>query len=760
MAEANGPQIGHWRCHMAAFVIAQDNTTATIRVQSCFQALGWGYAVSNFNTARCYCDGQDTGYRSVGAVNVPSGGNAILVMLQHDFRVAKTDKNRTVRCLAGFHLGGYETGTSEASLNLSIGAQAWNKPNAPSGLSVSRVDDSSATLRWVNHPDNANRKPYTQIIIDRCDAADGGAQGAWRAVATLAGTASSWKGAGLRSNGRYGYRILARNKAGDSAHVQAPWLYTTPDAPRGVTAVKTSESLITVSGDVSNSWPSKVMVERQTGSDSWQTLGDATVVNGNASYSDSTPPAGTVTYRMTVARNTTGDPSSPLLYSIPATSNTVTTITPPLAPTITSPLQGAAVDISDEEYQRTGLPVTWTPNHPDGSAQTAAQIEYSRTTDGDFSDVQTLTGQVTGSATTYGLELASFWGLYRVRVRTKGLADDWGAWSDYRTFNVGDPPTVVVYEPPDNGEITSVPFWVRWSVTIPEFNGGFSDGMLTLSSQSGQMLGRWPFIEGVVGTQVRPDMYLPGNGETMTATVTVRDGLGLTGSDSSVFTANYTPPGPITGIVDYTEGYAANITVAYSQQTPETVNASVSRVNPDGSLLMLDENVEDKGTVTDPLPPLNTDYSYRLTAYASSGAANSVDIPARVEAEFAVLNFGSDAGEYLRFAYDATFRHELTHATTEYHFARGSASQAYPSSYALRQTDRHISVDCSWTWDSSWYLKALDLAARHTYAWYREPSGFRAYVKAEQSISVDEADNRRIGYSADLTQLVWEEPVI
>lgn len=39
-------------------------------------------------------------------------------------------------------------------------------------------------------------------------------------------------------------------------------------------------------------------------------------------------------------------------------------------------------------------------------------------------------------------------------------------------------------------------------------------------------------------------------------------------------------------------------------------------------------------------------------------------------------------------------------------------------------------------------------------------SGLRVYVKAEQSVSVDIADKKNISYSADLTQLTWEEPVL
>ena len=162
----------------------------------------------------------------------------------------------------------------------------------------------------------------------------------------------------------------------------------------------------------------------------------------------------------------------------------------------------------------------------------------------------------------------------------------------------------------------------------------------------------------------------------------------------------------------------------------------------------------------DPIPPLNTDFHYMVVAYTAMGTTIARMVDARIESGFGVLNFGTDAGQTLLLGYNNTVSHKRSHSTSEFHFARGDGANALPSSYELDQLDSTVSVTGVWEWDQALWLRILSLADGYPYAWYREPSGLRVYVKAEQSVSVDIADKKNISYSADLTQLTWEEPVL
>jgi hypothetical protein len=116
--------------------------------------------------------------------------------------------------------------------------------------------------------------------------------------------------------------------------------------------------------------------------------------------------------------------------------------------------------------------VSWVPNHPDGSQQTAAQVE--------FSGPSAITESVT-TAKSIKKSLAK--GSWRVRVRTKGLHADWGAWSDYVPFVVADYPSCWVASPATDGVlIDSVPMTVQVSASDET---GIANATLTLSEVGG-----------------------------------------------------------------------------------------------------------------------------------------------------------------------------------------------------------------------------------------------------------------------------------
>lgn len=744
MADGYGNLVNNaWRCWCAAWVVSETDTTATIRVEARQQTVN-GWTLVGWAAGSVYCDGQ-TGSGNSASQTIPTNG--YVVRYSRDFTVSKSASARNVWCSASVTWNGTGAGSSNAGVNVAIGGIRYKKPNAPSNLSIARVDDTAASLTWKNNPDNGALKPYAQVIIDKRALTGGGSWGAWGTLATLGGTTANYKATGLSPNCRYQFRIIARNTAGDSDHVSFQTISTTPAAPKSVTAVKTGASTVTVTADVSNSSPSWVTFRRSTDGgvtwDSLATTAETGIVpsNGKAVYVDTAAPAGTVRYRCFTRRIILGDTKSDdlslsLASQDPTDSNTVTTITPPLAPTITAPHSGSVW------ANPATVRVQWTANHPDGSAQTEAQVEAT------YPDGGTWTGDA-GTADHYALWCGTS-GQWSVRVRTRGLHADWGAWSNPVSFTVHYPPTVVVTEP--GGDITAMPFDVAWSVSDQT---GVSEQTVTISGDNGQTTLTVP--PSKTGVTVTASDYLPVNGEQVTITVSVRGGSGLTGSSSILRTVSYTPPATPSATVTQDDELRAAVTIRYgSGSRPATVGVDVSRVDEDGTVTPIATGLLDGQQAIDPLPPLNAPIAYRLTAWAESGASASTDVPATVDSAHNALSFGSDAGIVLLLGWSVSSQRDITHDTVAYDFADDSPYETVYDSGLVHAVTR---LSDTRIWARADYLRILDLAERYSSAWYRDVSGLREHVMVDQSMSDSWEQARTITWSATMTRIPWKEPV-
>lgn len=744
MADAYGNQIGHWKVKVNAWVVSYTATTDTVRIQAIgVMSSGW-YTESYNVTASVWINGvTSSSDASLGFQRLNPGER---VLYTHDFVVNKTEGARGLSCRAKLTLPYGEPGTSTASVTVSVGGIQYSKPNAPSSLSIARVDDSAANLTWRNNPDDKNRKPYKQVIVDRQSGTGGGSVGGWGMIAALGGGASNYRATGLKANSKYNFRILARNTAGDSAHVNFTTLYTTPAAPKSVKAVKTGDKTVQITADASNTYAWSVDFERSTDNGAtWTSISRGeTVKNGKVTITDEDAPAGTVLYRGRTFRFVYGDGGTSLgntgMFGPYTVSNSVTTISPPNAPTILNPVNGATYNLSD------GMTVSWKPNHPDGTNQSSAQVEYT------IGNGTAQTYTVTGSTTEFPIDVAAYYGSWKVRVRTKGLHADWGAWSDYVSFTLASAPSVVITGPDD--PVTAAPFTVAWSVAD---STGVSRQHVTVTAD-GRQAYETDVDPSLRELKVTPSMYLPANGERLTVSVTVTGGSTLSATASRLVTVAYTPPASPYMAFEQDESYAGVITVSYGTPAtgePATEYVSIYRVTDSGDLLVADRLGNHEQCI-DRIPPLNTDLQYRVVAHAPSGASSSTLVDARVESGFSVLNFDTDASEALVLGFDEQVTQSRSHATSEYHFARGD--NPLPVSFSLRQLDSTVTVSGSLDWDQALYLRMLALADEYTYAWWREGSGMRQYCKAEMSVSVDVSDDKRISYSISLTCFAWEEP--
>ena len=163
----------------------------------------------------------------------------------------------------------------------------------------------------------------------------------------------------------------------------------------------------------------------------WQTSASDTLVSilkGTDGAENMSAQAGTVQARIRKVKSSRA--------SDWATSDTVTTIAQPLAPSVRVACDPLAIGSAQV--------VSWATNHPDGSAQSAAQVELTPPTG------TAVVTDVTDATTSLSIPASSIaaTGGYRVRVRTHGVWDGWGAWSSYASFVAATLPDVAFSAPP------------------------------------------------------------------------------------------------------------------------------------------------------------------------------------------------------------------------------------------------------------------------------------------------------------------------
>lgn len=751
MADGYGNQVGYWRCHVSAWVTSHTDTTDRIHVEARWQSVAAGWDYSGWVAATVWINGQQVNH--TGNSGNKYINNSEVTVLTGDLTVAKTDGARNITCSASIAWNGFHPGSSSASCGVSVGGINYKKPNPPKNVKLTRVDDTKIKTTWQANYDNGALKPWKQIITDWRSSTGGANWGAWSNKATLNWDATNYSYTGLKANSRYQFSLYARNQAGDSSHVDSQVIYTTPAAPKSVTAVKTGDRTVQITADVSNTYASWVTLWRRVNGGDWEAVQKdgahyrLAPSNGKCVFTDSDAPGGTLEYECLVRRVIYGDGSgmsTPLddtLCSTAKVSNSVTTITPPLAPTVSCD-QGAVAPTN------TALVLRWTPNHPDGTAQTSAEVEVTGQS-GDTTTT-TITGDSTQWTRTASLQTV---GTVKFRVRTKGLDPDWGAWSAYVEVRIANPPSVVINGPAS--PVTAMPFTIAWS--IADVTG--------VSMQTIEILrGNSVAYSVSPGTDVRELQitsadFLPSNGDQLQIRVSVRGGSTLTATASILVDVEYTPPDYPQVNIQFNDDCAAVVNVVFGtgDGVPETKYATVYRVNPDGSEKLIVDNLMDGQQCIDVLPPLNTEFAYRVTSHAESGSTQDKIVSTVCESGFAVLNYGADAGSSLLLGYDLSVDHRVSHSTSEFWFASGDSS--LPVSYSTSQLNREINADSVFEWDGDLYLRLLNFADEWSYAWYREPSGQTCRVKLDMEVSVDTTERKEIHCALSMIELAWEDPI-
>lgn len=605
----------------------------------------------------------------------------------------------------------------------------YTTPQAPTGASAKYRSDTSVSVTW-SRPSTADAS-WGGVRIQR--SVDGGA---YAQIATVATGASNYTDSSTSAGHSYAYRVVAYTPTGLTAYAQTGTVYTTPTAPKSVSASSVSATEASVSASGASAYADGYEFEHRVGAGgSWGERKSAKTPSASMASA-----AGDNWYR---ARAYKGS-----LYSAwTSTAESIVTVAQPLAPSVS--VQAVAPAGSQ-------VTVSWTPNHPDGSAVSGSQVEVT-----DAGGSVSVVG-VSGTATSTTVSLPAK-GTYRFRVRTKGVwaesNDGWGAWSAYSVTDTYDLPKVEVTSPGE--KIGSIPFTVAWSAT--DETGITAQEMAIADSAGGVVFSCEPGV-GVSSVSIDAGDFAPVNGATYTVTVSVTAGSSLSGSASSRFTVDWEVPNlPSASIVTDADSLSEAVT-AIGDDTDSDVHTSfmtVERVNPDGSVTTLGSRVASGETLNDYLAPLNVDFRYRITSVSNVGTSSTREFRAFVGSDGSeAFNFGSDAGTCVRLKYNAKASASVSHGGETYHFALGSGTANLPTFYPDGSTD--IGGSRSYViYGPDEYVRLRELVRdyRSAVCWLRDFYGGVHRVYARFSYGYDAGSYNRFDVSADVTETVWEEPV-
>ncbi len=181
--------------------------------------------------------------------------------------------------------------TTAGSAMVEVGL-GYNPPAAPTSVTLSRVDDSSATLAITGNQSNSGADQYWDSLEWELSVGAGAYGGG---AVGLAGTTTSINVYGLAVNQRYRARVRAVNVSGPGPWRETGYIYTTPAAPINPAYERTTQVELWVTQQAP--WAELIRVERSTNSGaSWSELG----TYGTGRFYDPLPLGSAAWYRFRV----------------------------------------------------------------------------------------------------------------------------------------------------------------------------------------------------------------------------------------------------------------------------------------------------------------------------------------------------------------------------------------------------------------------------------------------------------------------------
>ena len=594
----------------------------------------------------------------------------------------------------------------------------YTTPTAPESASVIRVSDTSQTVSWVRggNADNC----WTGVSVERQE--DGGS---WVSVYSGDTDGTSWTDTSTTAGHAYAYQVRGKNPAGTSGAVAAGTVYTTPSAPSGVTASAASATTATIDATSKPKYADSYEIQRKTAGD-WESVSTVTSLPATVATS-----AGSNTFRVRAKK---GD-----LTSEWAVSNSITTVAKPLAPTITG--------LSSRYLVGTNIAFGWKPNHPDGSAQTQAQVEET------LQSGTVRTFDVDGATTTISRPTAAT-GTYKFRVRTRGLYDGWGDWSDYAQTTVYNAPTASITSPATDGAtIDRLPLGVTWTASDAT---GIQSQLLELLSAIGEVLYSTKPASTARAASIGVRDYQLANDTTYQLRLTVTAGSSFSVTTTRTFKTGWTAPAaPVLSWYN-DDDLAAHVTVRFGTEegAPETSFVSLTRIDSDGNEMLLSSSAGDNFVIVDRLPPLGTTFRYRATSHTEYGATGTKDVECVIEADALAINWGDDAGNCEVFTRNLKESRSISYDAEVMFFADGGETEGLPVAYPLDNLTQ--SGTFSFATLTRAEFEAARRIVRQPVIWirYRWGQVFRAYA----TLSASEKNKEVYEWSLKFQRVAWREP--
>lgn len=645
--------------------------------------------------------------------------------------INRTSSNGTLKVYTKYSSYNGASNSGELYQTVSIKAITYHVPNAPSNCKVAYTSDKSITVSWSNGS-TSTAYPRSNTIVQRQTD-----DGSWSQVASLGSSATSWVDTTAALGHKYAYRVCAKGTGGTSSYATSGSVYTTPTAFSSLTLSKPTVSTVGITFADFSKYYDAVELQVSEDSTTWTDVAITGSITDNT-YIDSNPPAGSVAYRARMSLTQVSSAASDLvLYSDWCMSDSIMTTQAPNAPAIQA-LQSVYATGTTIELQ-------WSPNHPDGTAQTKAQVEVTAP------DGTATTLDISGDTTAQAIDLDTV-GTYKIRVRTYGLYEDWGAWSSYVTVQVADIPVIAITAPTAGEAVEALPYSIAWTITDVS---GVSYQQLTITDASGKS-----YVNAALDTSARSyeltgDIGL-NNGVEYAIELYVRNGASLTNTTTSTFSTLWDAPSDPVIEIENDDNLAAHITFVASEEVsgiPPTVNYSLSRVMPDGQTNTLLTGATAGQEFIDRIAPLNTEYTYVVVAYAESGATSSQEYTNTIITNKIAINFDSDASVALFGVYNPDWSRTPSHSVSLFHFMDGS-SDGLPMAYTMNELEEEHSYSFVVNLDD---YRLFDAASRaYVMGWLRDAYG--SVVRAQISISTSRFSPDYWTVNVKGNKVRWEEP--
>jgi len=670
-------------------------------------------------------------------------------------------------------VGGYGGvgATTSCGENARIGRVPAYEPAAPTDLRVTLSTDDVTEFEWVNHPDDGARKYYLGSNVYR-HTNGGPTENPYNG-----NTISNWRDATTTANNYYDYDVRARWRGGTSGMSNSVRVYKTPAPPASVSLERTGDGEVSliVRGPNIPSWITGFEVRATAdggGTYTSRSLNADKVEPGVWSMADPAALAGDrVVYEVRTYRENPVDGGGETIASAWCASNPVATICAPYAPSV-----GGV-----EAAYPTGSTanISWTRNHPDGTAQSSAQVEVT----GPGGSVETV--DVSGATSSISLPVAVK-GAWRVRVRTKGQDPSWGPWSGYAAFNVADPPQAFFTTPAEDGEaVVELPLRAAWTAVdetgityqrlrLLRVGSAVIDTSVAASARSHEIASglenRSAYVleltvrggsslSTTVTRSFSTDWLVPATpivnvsyDEALAAVVTVRDGI----SEFSVRDHKLRGPMAMTpeGNIRIRGGMSIKGTRATVHSLPPCASFDIERVLADGSRLLLASGLKSGQSVIDRLPPLNVGFSYVARGYAASGTTSTTEVGTVCPCDGFALNFGPDASEVVvgdrNMGGPPQYSASPERERDQFHFVGGGLPMGFESGNLSMKESMEFTIE------EDDYLRVRGLFGRYGSAWVRPHLGDRGFAAVTGTLTRCAPEDYRVSVSTKRER--WTEP--